>query len=148
MFEGFAAKSRLVWHVKWETECVVNAAISKVALNILDWHDLASSNLFCCCCHASRGQEVQSSNLLDVSSETFTASHVLRTLSLSPQTQAASSGAPGIRGSSFLVGNIVLFGSQGIVVAVLFIVKKSLTWVKRWLAVLFGSVMMDDTLDQ
>lgn len=63
------------------------------------------------------------------------------TLSLSPQTQAASAGAPGICGSSFRVGKIVLLGSQGIVVAVLFMVKKSLICVKRWLVVFFGSAM-------
>ena len=41
-------------------------------------------------------------------------------------------------------------GSQGIVVAVLFIVKKSLICVKRWFAVFFGSAMMivaEETFD-
>lgn len=40
------------------------------------------------------------------------------------------------------MGNFVELGSQGIVVAVLFIVKKSVICVKRELALFFGSVMI------
>ena len=60
-----------------------------------------------------------------------------------PQTQAASSGAPSIAGNSFRVGNLVEFGSHGIVVAVLFPVRKSLTCVRRRLAVFFWDAMVD-----
>lgn len=45
-------------------------------------------------------------------------------------------------GSSLRVGNFVEFGSHGIVVAVLFIVKKSVICVKRVLAVFFGSAIV------
>lgn len=51
----------------------------------------------------------------------------LCTKSSFPHTQAAPGGAPGITGNSCRVGNIVEFGSNGIVVAVLLKVKKSLT---------------------
>jgi hypothetical protein len=44
------------------------------------------------------------------------------------------------------VGNLVLFGSHGIVVAVLLPVKKSFTWVRRWLATLFWLAIMVDQL--
>jgi hypothetical protein len=45
-------------------------------------------------------------------------------------------------GSSFLVGNLVELGSHGMVVAVLFIVKKSVICVNREFAVFFGSVIV------
>lgn len=45
-------------------------------------------------------------------------------------------------GSSFLVGNLVELGSHGIVVAVLFMVKKSVICVNREFAVFFGSVIV------
>ena len=45
-------------------------------------------------------------------------------------------------GSSCLVGNLVELGSHGIVVAVLFMVKKSVICVRRVLAVFFGSAIV------
>jgi hypothetical protein len=45
-------------------------------------------------------------------------------------------------GSSFLVGNLVELGSHGMVVAVLFMVKKSVICVNREFAVFFGSVIV------
>lgn len=45
-------------------------------------------------------------------------------------------------GSSFLEGNLVELGSQGIVVAVLFMVKKSVICVNREFALVFGSVIV------
>jgi hypothetical protein len=61
--------------------------------------------------------------------------------SFSPQTQAASAGAPAMVGNSFLVGNVVHSGSHGIVVAVLFIMKNALVCVNRSFAIPFLSAI-------
>lgn len=68
------------------------------------------------------------------------------TLSFSPQHQAACSGAPGMDGSSFRVGNLVQSGSHGIVVAVFCKVRKSLICVKRTLEVFLTSAIVHDTI--
>lgn len=56
------------------------------------------------------------------------------TASSSPQTQAAPSGAFGILGSSFLVGNLVESGLKGMEVGILSGIRKSLTcWRRSWI---------------
>lgn len=57
--------------------------------------------------------------------------------SCSPHTQAVSTpfGPYEARGTSFLRGNLVAFGSKGMVMAVWFMVRKSFTWSSRAWAV-------------
>ena len=55
----------------------------------------------------------------------------------------APSGAPCLRGTSFLLGNFVQSGSKGIVVAVLFPVKKSETLESRLFALIYSDILND-----
>ncbi len=63
--------------------------------------------------------------------------------SVSPHTQAVGTpgGAEGACGTSFRWGNLVQSGSKGMVVAVLCIVRKSLTWPSRPWAVDLSSAI-------
>jgi hypothetical protein len=133
MLEDLAAKGRLVRNIQRQTARTFSIVSSaSVSCHVLHGHNLSRSDLSSSCRHACWGEQVQSTKLRassDVSQCKLEAD--VRTLSFSPQTHAASSGAPVICGNSFLVGNLVQSGSHGMVVAVLFIVKKSVICVKR-----------------
>ena len=68
------------------------------------------------------------------------------TAQLSSRTTYASSGPSCLLGTSFLSGNLVQSGSHGIVVAVLFPVKKSVIFVRRLFAVEDGFAIVRKSL--